>query len=137
MSKTVFGSNGHASGSSVEKRKHILCAEDHEDTRALMTCLLDQWGYQVVTAGSVAETISLTEKGSFDMLILGGWYGDGLGLDLCKQIRAFDARTPIVFLSAYAYQADIQKGLESGAQAYLTKPFEFDVLEQTIEQFIL
>ena len=137
MSKTVFVSKGDVSGSSVERRKHILCADDHEDTRAMMSHLLDLWGYQVVTAGSVAETISLTEKSGFDMLILSGWYGDGLGLDLCKQIRAFDARTPIVFISAYAYQADIQKGLESGAQAYLTKPFEFDVLEQTIEQFIL
>jgi DNA-binding response OmpR family regulator len=137
MSKTVFVSKGDVSGSSVERRKHILCADDHEDTRAMMSYLLDLWGYQVVTAGSVAETISLTEKSGFDMLILGGWYGDGLGLDLCKQIRAFDARTPIVFISAYAYQADIQKGLESGAQAYLTKPFEFEALEQTIEQFIL
>ena len=137
MSRTVFVSKGDASGLSVERRKHILCAEAHEDTRAMMSCLLDLWGYQVVTAASVAETISITEKDSFDLLILSGWYGDGLGLDLCKQIRTFDARTPIVFLSGYAYQADIQKGLESGAQAYLTKPFEFDVLEQTIEQFIL
>jgi DNA-binding response OmpR family regulator len=137
MSKTVFASKGNVSGSSVERRKHILCADDHEDTRAMMSCLLDQWGYQVVTACSVAETISLAEKGSFDMLLLSGWYGDGFGLDLCQQIRAFDARTPIVFLSAYAYQSDIQKGLESGAQAYLTKPFEFDALEQTIKEFIL
>ena len=91
----------------------------------------------MVTAGSVAETISLTEKGDFDLLILSDWYGDGLGLDLCKQIREFDTHTPVVFLSAYAYHADIQKGLESGAQAYLIKPFEFDALKQTIEQFIL
>lgn len=137
MSRTVFASNGDASGSSVERRKQILCADDHEDTRAMMSCLLDMWGYEVVTAGSVAETISLTEESRFDLLILDGWYPDGLGVDLCKQIRAFDTRTPIVFLTAYAYQADIQKGLESGAQAYLTKPFEFDELEQTIEQFIL
>ena len=137
MSKTVFGSKGDASGAAVERRKHILCADDHEDTRAMMAHWLDLCGYEVTTAGSLAETLPLTEKGGFDLLILDGLYPDGLGTDLCKRIRSFDDRTPIVFLTAYAYKADIKKGLESGAQAYLTKPFDFDVLEQTIDQFIL
>ena len=41
MSKTIFASNGEASGSAVERRKHILCADDHEDTRAMMMTLLE------------------------------------------------------------------------------------------------
>jgi DNA-binding response OmpR family regulator len=114
-----------------------LCADDQEDTRAMMAILLDMCGYEVTTAGSVAEALPLTERGGFDLLILDGWYSDGPGVDLCKQIRAFDARTPIFFLSGAAYQADIQKGLEAGAQAYFAKPFDFDTLTQTIEQFIL
>lgn len=137
MSKTVFASKGDASGAAVERRKHILCADGNEDIRAMIAYWLDLCGYEVTTAGSLAETLPLTERGSFDLLILDGWYPDGLGVDLCKRIRVSDDRTPIVFLTAYAYQADIQKGLESGAQAYLTKPFDFDVLEQTIDQFIL
>ena len=137
MSKTIFPLKGDASGADVKRRKHILCADDHDDTRTMMAILLDLCGYEVTTAGSVAETLPLTERGGFDLLILDGWYRDGLGVDLCKRIRTFDARTPIFFLTACAYQADIRKGLESGAQAYLTKPFDFDVLEQTIEQFVL
>ena len=137
MSKTVFASKGDATGAAVERRKHILCADDHEDTRTMMACWLDLCGYEVTTAGSLAETLPLTERGGFDLLILDGWYHDGLGVNLCKQIRTFDTRTPIVFLSALAYPPEIKKGLESGAQAYITKPFEFDVLEQTIEKFIL
>lgn len=137
MSKTIFASNSEATGVAVDRRKHILCADDHEDTREAMAILLDLCGYKVTTAGSVAEALPLTERGGFDLLLLDSLYADGFGVDLCKQIRAFDARTPIVFLSAYAYQADIQKGIEAGAQAYFAKPFDFDVLEQTIEQFIL
>jgi len=137
MSATVFVSKGDATGSAVVRRKRILCSDDYEDTRALMAHWLDLCGYEVTTAGSLAETLPLTERGGFDLLILDGWYPDGLGVDLCKRIRASDDRTPIVFLSAYAYQADIKKALESGAQAYITKPFDFDVLEQTIEKFIL
>ena len=137
MSKTVFASKGDASGASVERRKHILCADDHEDTRAMLVCWLDLCGYEVTTAGSIAESLPLTERGGFDLLILDGHYPDGLGVDLCKRIRASGIRTPIVFLSAYAFPSDITKGLESGAQAYITKPFDLDLLEQTIERFIL
>ena len=137
MSKTVFTSKGDASGAAVERRKHILCVDDHADTREMIALWLDMCGYEVTTAGSLAESLPLTASGGFDLLLLDGWYPDGLGVDLCKSIRASDARTPIVFLSAYAYQDDIQKGMESGAQAYITKPFDFDVLEQTIERFIL
>lgn len=133
MSKTIFASRGEA----VKRRKHVLCADENEDTREMMTCWLAQQGYEVTTAGSLAETLPLTERGNFDLLLLAGRFPDGLGFDLCKRIRAFDTRTPIVFLTAYVYQADVQKGLESGAQAYLTKPFDFEVLEQAIEEFIL
>src|SRR5690242_20684985 len=119
MSKTIFAPDGDSSGSTIERRKHILCAEDHEDTCAMMAYWLDLRGYEVTTAGNVAQTLPLTETGGFDLMILAGWYPDGFGVDLCKQIRAFDARTPIVFLTAYAYQADIDRGMESGAQAYI------------------
>jgi DNA-binding response OmpR family regulator len=137
MNKTVFVSNGDASSSAVERRKQVLCSDNHEDTRIMMALLLDLIGYEVTTAGSLAETLPLTEKGGFDLLILDGWYGDGLGLDLCKQIRRFDTRTPILFLSGLAYPSDIDKGMAAGAQAYLSKPCDFDVLEQTIKEFIL
>ena len=137
MSKTIFASRGDAFGSAIEKRKHVLCSDDHEDTRTMMTLLLDLSGYEVTTAVSLAETLPLAQKGNFDLFILDGWYGDGLGLDLCKQIRRFDTCTPILFLSALAFQSDIDKGMAAGAQAYLSKPCDFDVLEQTIEKFIL
>lgn len=137
MSKTIFPLKCEARDSPVERRKHVLCADDHEDTREMMAYWLDQWGYEVTTTGSLAETLPLTERGGFDLLLLAGRYRDGLGFDLCKRIREFDTRTPIIFVSAYAYQADIQKGLGSGAQAYIPKPLDFDALEQTIEQYIL
>ena len=47
---------------------------------------------------------------------------DGSGLDLCKEIRASDPDTPIVFYSAAAFESDHEKALKHGAHAYLTKP---------------
>lgn len=132
MSKTIFAAKGETRGSSVERRKHILCADDHEDTSAMMSVLLGMSGYQVTTTGSVIDALSLTKKGGFDLFILDGIYPDGFGVDLCEQIRSFDSHTPIVFLSGLAYASDIAKGMNAGAQAYLTKPVDLDVLEQTI-----
>lgn len=134
MSANSLAPNREALGSGVEKRKHILCADDHEDTRAMMSALLGMFGYQVTTAGSLAETLPLTERGGFDLVMLDGWYPDGLGVDLCKRIRTFDSQTPILFLSGLAHDSDIAKGMNAGAQVYLTKPVDMNVLERTIAE---
>lgn len=132
MSKTVFASKDDASNAVVERRKHILCADYHEDTRAMMMALLGMQGYQVTTTGSLTDALSLTKQGGFDLVILDGLYPDGFGVDLCKKIRRFDSHIPIIFLSSLAYAEDIAKGINAGAQAYLIKPVNIDVLEQTI-----
>ncbi len=46
------------------------------------------------------------------------WLPDGSGLDLCKKIREFDVKTPVVFYSAAAYEGDREAALDSGGQAY-------------------
>ncbi|HVG19344.1 MAG TPA: response regulator [Blastocatellia bacterium] len=132
MSANSLGSIRDALSTGVEKRKHLLCADDNEDTRTMMRVLLEMSGYQVTTTGSIDDALSLIKKGGFDLFILDGIYADGFGVDLCEQIRRFDSQTPIVFLSGLAYESDIAKGMKAGAQAYLTKPVNMEVLEQTI-----
>ena len=57
------------------------------------------------------------------------------GIELCKEIRAFDSSLPIMFYSGAGYEADILSGMAAGAQAYLVKP-DFDHLMPTIERLI-
>ena len=130
MNGILFGSNG--SCVAPEKRKRVLCADDHEDTRTMMAKLLDMCGYEVTTAGSISESLSLSERGGFDLFILDGVFSDGLGIELCEQIRRFDTQTPILFLSALAYESNIAEAMTAGAQAYIAKPFELEMLEETI-----
>jgi DNA-binding response OmpR family regulator len=66
--------------------------------------------------------------------LLGDWFPQGYESKLCEQIRKFDPRSPILFISAAAYQADQQRGMDAGAQGYLTKPGGLDDLEQTISR---
>lgn len=100
----------------------VLYIEDHEDTRELVTLVLEQRSYEVITGSSIESGVALACSQQFDLYLLDSWLPDGSGLDLCRQIREFDKVTPIVFYSAAAYEIDKKQALNSGAQAYLIKP---------------
>src|SRR5215217_5929661 len=100
----------------------VLYIEDHEDTRELVTLVLEQRSYEVVTGATIESGIALAGSQEFDLYLLDSWLPDGSGLDLCRQIREFDKSTPILFYSAAAYEIDKDQAIKSGAQAYLIKP---------------
>ena len=106
----------------IKNVPRVLYVEDHEDTRDLVTLVLEQRSIEVVTGTTIASGVALAETQDFDLYLLDSWLPDGSGLDLCKQIRKFDKATPIVFYSAAAYEIDREQALKSGAQAYLVKP---------------
>ena len=101
---------------------HILYIEDHADTRELVELVLRLRNYEVTTSESIAAAVKLAFENKFDLYLLDSWLPDGSGLDLCRKIREFDTRTPILFYSAAAYEVDRELALKCGAQAYLTKP---------------
>lgn len=104
------------------RNPRVLYIEDHEDTRELVTLLLGQKSFEVVTGGSIESGIALALAQQFDLYLLDSWLPDGSGLDLCQRIREFDQSTPILFYSAAAYASDHEMALRCGAQAYLIKP---------------
>lgn len=106
----------------LEKSRRILYIEDHDDTRELVTLVLAQKSYEVITGSTIASGVALAGAERFDLYLLDSWLPDGSGLELCKQIRQFDKTTPILFYSAAAYATDSELALECGAQAYLVKP---------------
>jgi DNA-binding response OmpR family regulator len=103
-------------------KKHILYIEDHEDTCELVSFVLQQREYEVTTSSTISNGVRLACENSYDLYLLDSWLPDGSGLELCRQIRQFDGRTPILFYSAAAYEIDRELALNSGAQGYLTKP---------------
>lgn len=100
----------------------VLYIEDHEDTRELVTLVLQQKRYEVVTGSTIQSGVTLAGSQDFDLYLLDSWLPDGSGLELCKRIREFDKATPILFYSAAAYEIDRAEAIKSGAQAYLIKP---------------
>ena len=106
----------------IRNTPRVLYIEDHEDTRELVTLVLEQRSFEVVTGSTIQSGVALAESQEFDLYLLDSWLPDGSGLDLCKQIRAFDKATPILFYSAAAFEIDRDQAIKSGAQAYLIKP---------------
>lgn len=117
------------------EKKRILCVDDDADTRELMGLILEEQGYEVILPLSASDVLEYAKPGEFDLYILDHWLSDMDGIELCRQIRACDPETPIMFYSGAAYQTDIEMGLDAGAQAYVVKP-RFDHLTQTVDRLV-
>jgi DNA-binding response OmpR family regulator len=116
--------------------RRILCVEDDADTLYLLRTMLQNWGYEVVSAGTVSHAALLAKCSIFDLYLLDPRLADGTGIELCHKIRAFDPNTPIIFYSAAANESDRRNAAEAGAQAYILKPADPDELQNTVAVLI-
>ena len=114
------------------KKAHILHVDDDPDIRLLMAGSLSEFGYTVVTAGTVAEAIQLAKEIPFSLCILDVRLPDGTGIELCQRLRKLQPGVPIVYYSAYADDAAQKEALSVCGDAYLRKPISATELEQTI-----
>ena len=111
-------------------KPRILFVEDHDDTRLMIRRLLDNQGYRVATAETLSDGLKLAQNEAFDLFLLDYELEDGTGKELCKRLREFDARTPILFFSAS--HPNVQRdAMECGAQGYVLKP-DIDALQSEI-----
>lgn len=101
---------------------HVLCVDDHGDTSSMLCALLRAAGYEVTTAGGVAEAKRALSGASFDLAVLDNRFADGTGVELCSWVRRQSPATPVLFYSGAAFQSDREMGLRAGATAYVTKP---------------
>jgi DNA-binding response OmpR family regulator len=100
----------------------IICTDDDEDTRELLIVTLNFAGYEVICADDPQKALELIKTEQFDLCLMDNWMPGVSGEDLCKKIREFDSRTPILFYSGAAYDSDKKRAHEAGAQGYLVKP---------------
>jgi DNA-binding response OmpR family regulator len=111
----------------------ILCADDDEDILSLVALRLRRAGYDVVQAHDGGEALELARSRRPAVAILDVMMPRLTGHEVLAAIRA-DAELrelKVVLLSARVQEADVERGMEAGADAYLAKPFRAeDLLEQ-------
>lgn len=107
----------------------LLVVEDNPSLQAALLRLLGQWGYATEKASTAAEAHAWLERELFDLLLLDLGLPDGDGLSLCRQLRRLSRHQPLVLmLTARDGRADKVRGFEEGADDYVVKPFDPELL---------
>ena len=112
----------------------ILIVEDNATIVKGLRYSLEQKGYKVITAFNFNDGIKLLNE-TIDLAILDISLPDGNGYELCKKINE-TVKIPTIFLSAKDEEDDIVKGLELGADDYITKPFGVKELIARIDKIL-
>ena len=113
----------------------ILLVEDNKSITKALTYNLEQNKYKVLSTETVAEAKELLKTEKIDLIILDITLPDGNGFDLYKEIKKVEIST--IFLTARDDENDIVKGLELGAEDYVTKPFSTRELLARINKILL
>ncbi len=109
-------------------RKNILVIEDDPMIEEFLQTGLKYEGYDVFVSSTGKAGLTAVRRDSYNLIILDVMLPDIDGYEICRQIRNSDFKTPILMLTVKKEVADRVKGLDSGADDYLTKPFSFDEL---------
>ena len=116
----------------------VLIADDDQDILRLVQRRLSRRGYEITTATNGQEALDAVAADAPDAVVLDWLMPKVTGSEACKLIKG-DPRTatiPVVLLTARATEGDIEEGLASGADAYLTKPFDIYELDAMLRQVI-
>ncbi len=120
----------------VPNSLRILYAEDDPDVRELVSLVLTYNNYEVVATDNEEVALSSARSSNFDLYLLDNNLYNSSGFELCKKLREFDTKTPILFYSGTAYAADRERAIINGAQGYLTKPVENQRLIKEVVRLI-
>ena len=108
--------------------KQILIVEDDWTSRELLTCFLSSFDdYRLTSASDLNQAREILQTRGFDLVVLDVNLPDGNGLDLLYELRHHRSYTnPVLILSGLHQEVNVYRGLETGAEDYMTKPFNID-----------
>ncbi|SHJ65904.1 DNA-binding response regulator, OmpR family, contains REC and winged-helix (wHTH) domain [Anaerocolumna jejuensis DSM 15929] len=110
-------------------RNRILLLEDDISLVDGLKYSLNRNGFDVELVRTVEEAMShLPEIGAYDLLILDVTLPDGTGFEVCEKVRKQGKQIPIIFLTASDEEVNVIRGLDSGGDDYVTKPFKLGEL---------
>jgi DNA-binding response OmpR family regulator len=104
-------------------RRRILIVEDEPDIARGLTDALEFEGFDVTAVGTGREGVTTVRERKPDLVILDLMLPDLNGFVVCEQIRQIHPTIPVIMLTARSQEADKIRGLEVGADDYVTKPF--------------
>jgi len=104
----------------------ILCVDDSPVNLAILSAMLKHWGYEPSLLEDGAKTIDLLKQGNIDLVLLDILMPGSDGFEICRMIKADEylRHIPVVLLTGLSSKEDRIKGIEAGAEDFITKPFD-------------
>lgn len=132
----VFCSILHALPSAMVKR--ILIIEDNEPIRLNTLELLELEGYEVLMATDGLQGLETAKRELPSVILCDIMMPVMDGYSVLEQVRKYEPlkSTPFIFFTAYSEKTEIEKGMRLGANDFIVKPFECDLLLDTIRKFM-
>ncbi len=126
------------SDSETRPKRTVLLVEDFEDNRFMMRRLLEMSGYQVVEAVNGQEAVDISERTLPDLILMDLSLPLLDGLTATRRIRTRPKmeKVPIVAVSAHDTADFHAEALAAGCNEYVTKPIDFDELEELLKRLM-
>jgi len=119
----------------ASRPRRVLVVDDHHDTCTGMKMMLERRGYQVTLAHSAEQALEKARMQDFDLLISDIGLPDRSGYDLMRELRNSKGLRGIA-LSGFGMEHDVSKARAAGFSEHLTKPINFERLEEAIQNLI-
>jgi signal transduction histidine kinase/CheY-like chemotaxis protein len=117
------------------RRHHVLVVDDHHDTCLGMKMMLERRGYQISLAHSADQAVKKVAEENFDLIISDIGLPDRSGYELMQEVRATKNLRGIA-LSGFGMENDVTRARAAGFSEHLTKPINFERLEQAIQKIL-
>jgi len=112
----------------MAQRKTLLIVDDDQDLRGAVAEQLQAENFDVIEAATALDGVRQAREAKPDLILLDVDLPDLDGREACKRMRQDGVATPVIMLTAADTDDDTVKGLDSGANDYVTKPYKFAVL---------
>lgn len=112
----------------MDRKMKILVVEDDLALSVGLCFELDAGGYLTVAAYTVRKAVQILENEEFALVLLDVNLPDGNGFELCREIKNKKPQLPVIFLTANDLEEDVLNGFDLGAEDYVTKPFNMNIL---------
>lgn len=117
------------------KMKTVLVAEDEESNYELVRIVL-QNRYRLLRAHNGIEAVTINEDEKPDLILMDIRMPEMDGLDATRIIKEIDSDTPVIALSAFAFEENIREAMAAGCDTFLAKPFRVEDLIETVQKYI-
>lgn len=115
----------------------VLVAEDEKFSRAILTAMIERWGYTPVEAENGQKAWDILQKEEAPPLVLLDWYMPEMnGLEVIQNVRnQSSSKLPyIILLTSNSEKKDVLQGISAGANDYILKPYDRDELKERLER---